>query len=322
RRSLTRRRPRKQYQAGIHALDRARPCGNDHRRRTRRVRRATMSIAHDKYVTLQRHRNATPLTLDPRTTALVIVDMQEYFLNPASPFSRACERIVPGVLGHFQERGRGVVEPSLRRLLDFFRAHGLRIVYTTVASELPDGSDLMPIFQQRNAANRVAVGDVAIPPRADAWARIVATLEPRPGELVVNKTTYGTFNSTGLDHALRSLGIASLVVGGVVSNVGVETTARDAPARGYEAGLLDEGWSCAKPPTPIPSIGPPRNGSARRSAGAPATASCSSARPRWTRPCRQASRSGATWGVPSSRVSARSRSWRRAGSASTCPSPR
>lgn len=206
-----------------------------------------MSTAHDKYVALQRQRNVASLALDPRTTALVIVDMQEYFLNPASPFSRACERLVPGVLGHFQERGRGVVEPSLRRLLDFFRAHGLRVVYTTVASELPDGRDLMPIFQQRNAANRAAVGDVAIPARADAWARIVAPLEPRPGELVVNKTTYGTFSSTGLDHALRSLGISGLVVGGVVTNVCVETTAREAADRGYDIVLLDDGCAAFSP---------------------------------------------------------------------------
>ena len=41
-----------------------------------------MSSAHDKYVALQGHRNAARLALDPRTTALVIVDMQEYFLNP------------------------------------------------------------------------------------------------------------------------------------------------------------------------------------------------------------------------------------------------
>ena len=206
-----------------------------------------MSTAHDKYVALQRQRNAASLALDPRTTALVIVDMQEYFLNPASPFSRACERLVPGVLGHFQERGRGVVEPSLRRLLDFFRAHGRRVVYTTVASELPDGRDLMPIFQQRNAANRAAVGDVAIPARGDAWARIVAPLEPRPGELVVNKTTYGTFSSTGLDHALRSLGISGLVVGGVVTNVCVETTAREAADRGYDIVLLDDGCAAFSP---------------------------------------------------------------------------
>jgi nicotinamidase-related amidase len=206
-----------------------------------------VSSAHDKYVALQRHRNEIPPALDPRTTALVIVDMQEYFLNPASPFSQACERIVPGVLGHFQERGRGVVEPSLRRLLDFFRARGLRVVYTTVASELPDGGDLMPIFQQRNAVSRAAVGAAAIPSRGDAWARIVASLEPRPGELVVNKTTYGTFNSTGLDHALRSMSVASLVVGGVVTNVCVETTARDAADRGYEVVLVDDGCAAFSP---------------------------------------------------------------------------
>ena len=65
----------------------------------------------------------------------------------------------------------------------------------------------MPIFQQRNAISRAAVGDAVIPSRGDAWARIVASLEPRPGELVVNKTTYGPFNSSGLDHALRTLGL-------------------------------------------------------------------------------------------------------------------
>src|SRR6185312_8058821 len=130
-----------------------------------RAQHRAMSTAHEKYTALQRHRNAGPLALDPRTTALVIIDMQEYFVNPASPFSRASDAIVPGVLSHFQERGRGVVEPSLRRLLDFFRARGLRVVYTTVASELPDGGDLMPIFQQRNAATRAAMGDAAIPRR-------------------------------------------------------------------------------------------------------------------------------------------------------------
>jgi nicotinamidase-related amidase len=206
-----------------------------------------MTTAHDKYVALQRHRNGAALTLDPRTTALVIVDMQEYFLNPGSPFSRAYEKMVPGVMAHFQERGRGVVEPSLRRLLDFFRSHGLRIVYTTVASELPDGGDLMPIFQQRNAASRQEIGDVAIPARTDAWARIVETLSPREGELVVNKTTYGTFSSTGLDHRLRSLGITSLVIGGIVTNVCVETTARDAADRGYDVVLLDDGSAAFSP---------------------------------------------------------------------------
>src|SRR5262245_39422512 len=105
----------------------------------------------------------------------------------------------------------------------------------------------MPIFRERNAANRSAVGDADPPPRSAPRSRTVPGLDPKPGELVVNKTTYGTFSSTGLDHALRSLGVSSLVVGGVVTNVCVETTARDAADRGYEVVLLDDGCAAYSP---------------------------------------------------------------------------
>jgi biuret amidohydrolase len=206
-----------------------------------------MSLAHERYVALQRHRNAAPVRIDPATTALVVVDMQEYFLDPASAFSRSSEALVPGVLGYFHERGRTLVEPTLGRLLEFFRAHGLRVIYTTVASELSDGRDLMPIFQERNALTRAEQGAAPIPPRLDAWARIVSSLEPRADEIVVNKTTYGTFNSTGLDHALRCLGITTLVIGGVVTNVCVETTARDAADRGYQVILVDDACAALSP---------------------------------------------------------------------------
>ena len=206
-----------------------------------------MSLAHEKYIELQRQRNALTMQIDPQRTALVIIDMQEYFLNPNSPFSRACEAQVPGVLAYFQERGRTVVEPALQRLLAYFRTHGLRVIYTTVASELADGADLMPIFQQRNAATRQQIGAASVPPRYDAWAHIVGALEPRGDELVVNKTTYGTFSSTGLDHTLRNLGITTLVIGGVVTNVCVETTARDAADLGYQVILVDDACATYSP---------------------------------------------------------------------------
>jgi biuret amidohydrolase len=206
-----------------------------------------MSLAHDKYIAFQQQRNATPVQVDPRKTALVIIDMQEYFLNPDSPFSRLGENLVPGVLDYFQERGRTVVEPTLRRLLDLFRAHGLRVIYTTVASELADGRDLLPILQQRNALAREQAGAASTPLRTEPWARIVPALEPRPDELVINKTTYGTFSSTGLDHTLRFLGIDTLVIGGVVTNVCVETTARDAADMGYQAILVGDACAAFSP---------------------------------------------------------------------------
>lgn len=206
-----------------------------------------MSLAHDKYIELQRLRNATPLTLDPHRTALVVIDMQEYFLNPASPFSRACNTSVPGVLDHFQERGRTIVVPALQRLLACFRSYDMRVIYTTVASELPDGSDLIPMMKQRNETSHQHQEGAFIPPRTDAWARIVATLEPQDHDLVINKTTYGTFTSTGLDHTLRNLGITTLVIGGVVTNVCVETTARDASDLGYGVILVDDACAAHSP---------------------------------------------------------------------------
>ncbi len=135
------------------------------------------------------------------------------------------------------------VEPTVRRLLEFFRAHGLRVIYTTIASELADGRDLLPILQQRNALAREKTGAASTPQRIDPWARIVPALEPLPDELVIDKTTYGTVNSTGLDHTLRLLAIDTLVIGGVVTNVCVETTARDVADMGQQTILVDD--ACA-----------------------------------------------------------------------------
>jgi nicotinamidase-related amidase len=206
-----------------------------------------MSLAHEKYLELQRLRNAAPITLDPHHTALVIIDMQEYFLHPDSPLSRACDAQVPGVLHYFQEHGRAVAEPTLQRLLGVFRTHGMRVVYTTVASELPDGADLMPILRRRNDMAHAAVQEPYIPHKDDTWARIVPSLGPQPNELVINKTTYGTFTSTGLDRALRNMGIHTLVIGGVVTNVCVETTARDAADHGYNVIVVDDACAAFSP---------------------------------------------------------------------------
>ena len=206
-----------------------------------------MSLAHDKYTQLQRLRNATALEIKPQQTALIIIDMQEYFLNPDSPFSRACNDQVAGVLDHLQERGRTVVEPNIQRLLTCFRSHEMHVIYTTLASELEDGSDLMPVMKQRSEAAREQHREAFIPPRTDAWARISSALEPQDNDLIINKTTYGTFTSTGLDHTLRNMGITTLIFSGVVTNVCVETTARDASDLGYEVIVVDDACAAHSP---------------------------------------------------------------------------
>jgi nicotinamidase-related amidase len=203
--------------------------------------RGIMTEAHDKWVALQTRRNSTPLQIKIETTAMVIIDMQEYFMNPRSPYSRYMEGTESGLLDYFVDRSRGVVEPNLQRLLGRFREHESRVIFTTVASEFPDGRDLSSKFQRMNVEARQQIGDVVLPPRTDPWARIVDKLAPAENEAVINKTTYGSFASTGLDGMLRNLGIDTLVIGGVLTNRCVEATVRDAADRGYRVVLVDDG---------------------------------------------------------------------------------
>ena len=81
-----------------------------------------MTTAHERYIAAQNKLNAAPIEIDLATTALLIIDMQEYFMNPQSPFSRMIERRESGLGEYFQERSKATVEPNLKRLLDFFRS--------------------------------------------------------------------------------------------------------------------------------------------------------------------------------------------------------
>ena len=105
-----------------------------------------MTEAHDRFVAWQTERNAAPLAIDPATTALVIIDMQEFFVNPQSPFARYINRRAPGYGDYYLARSRELVEPNLKRILDRFRDSAGRVIFTTVASEFADGQDLSHIW--------------------------------------------------------------------------------------------------------------------------------------------------------------------------------
>ena len=206
-----------------------------------------MSEAQEKYAALQSSRNRPPATIEREGTALLVIDMQAYFLSSDSPLAKACEAQVPGVLDDYHARGHSVVAPNLTRLITAFRRRGMRVIYTTVASELADGADLSPVFRDRNASARELQLPPYIPPRDDPWSAIVPGLAPRGDELVINKTTYGAFVSTGLENTLRNLAIDTLVIGGVVTNVCVETTARDACDRGFDVLLIEDACAAFSP---------------------------------------------------------------------------
>ena len=199
-----------------------------------------MTSAHERFIAAQRKLNGAPIEIDLATTALLIIDMQEYFLNPQSPFSRMMERRAEGLGEYFQDRSTSMVVPNIQRLLGAFRAARQRVIFTTVASESQDGKDWSLPFKRMNAEAQEKIGEHSLPAKTDPWARIVDDLEPSADDVVINKTTYGAFSSTGLDATLRNMGIATIVLVGVVTNRCVETTMRGAADRGYRVILVDD----------------------------------------------------------------------------------
>jgi nicotinamidase-related amidase len=176
--------------------------------------------------------------LDPRTVALVIVDMQYASGSRDHGLGRNLKARGQETLGAYRfDRIERTVIPAIQRLLAGFRARGLRLVYLTVGSELPDYSDLLPHMR--------AFAQSAGNTRGNPEHEILDALAPRPGEAVLNKTTMSAFHSSGFERLVRTWGVEQLVFTGISTNSCVEGTARDAADRGFRCLLVDDGCGAA-----------------------------------------------------------------------------
>jgi nicotinamidase-related amidase len=181
--------------------------------------------------------------IDTDTCALLIIDMQHWAVHPEYGLAKVVHRDYPEIAQYFFSRLRNLVIPNNRRLLDFFRHNDLRTIHLTVGPELADGSDLSPIIKRR-AAQREASGQPSIVfCKGTLEHSVIEELKPQEGDMVINKTSFGAFNSTGIDRLLTNMGMETLVITGVATDVCVETTARDAADRGYNCVLVED--ACA-----------------------------------------------------------------------------
>jgi nicotinamidase-related amidase len=155
--------------------------------------------------------------LDPRTTALVLIDLQNGIIGmPLAPR--------PG------DAVREAGEALARR----FRAAKAPVVLVNgaFASDYADAP--------RQPVDRpVQRPEGGFPP---AWSALAEGLE-QPGDLRITKRHWGAFGGTELDLQLRRRGIRSIVLAGIATNFGVESTARQAWELGYETVLIED--ACA-----------------------------------------------------------------------------
>ncbi len=195
---------------------------------------------HDKILEIIRQKDQAPLVLDARTTALLVIDMQRYFVSPHYPLMQTFEKLAPGVTAGYCERVHSQVIPSINRLQSCFRALQAPLIYTAIGSCLRDGQDLNQMWKDLDRLSIQVLGKRMFPTVGEESWRVDDSVAPLPGELVVNKTSSGTLNSTMLDQTLRNMGVKSLVVCGVTTDVCVETTARDAADRGFQVVIAED----------------------------------------------------------------------------------
>jgi nicotinamidase-related amidase len=172
--------------------------------------------------------------LDRAHTALLVIDMQRFCADPGYGLGKTLRERFPDLARDY-ERRVGVVIGNVQRLLTHFRDRDGRVIFTTFGPELPDGSDL-PWYRRRTDGNRRYNNF----PRGTPEHGILPQVEPRTGELVINKTTTSPFTSTGIARTLHHLGVTGLVIAGVSTEVCVEGTARDAADFGFRCVVVDD----------------------------------------------------------------------------------
>jgi nicotinamidase-related amidase len=144
------------------------------------------------------------ITLNPRTTALVLIDLQNGVLG---------RKLAPISADELLGRGKALAQR--------FRGAGAPVVLVNVIPQL-DGparqvDEPMPLPK-------------TLPP---GFADLAPGLA-EPGDILITKSTWGAFFMTDLDSELKNRGVDAIVLGGVATHIGVESTARQAWELGYE----------------------------------------------------------------------------------------
>ncbi|PES01951.1 isochorismatase, partial [Bacillus anthracis] len=124
------------------------------------------------------------------------------------------------------------------KLVELFRKKGGFIAFVKV--DFHDGKDsLQPVIENQTSGSRME--------RPKDWAVLDPRLHVMDNEYVVTKRQWGAFFGTDLDIQLRRRGIDTIVLCGIATNIGVESTAREAFQHGYNQIFITDAMTTFSP---------------------------------------------------------------------------
>jgi nicotinamidase-related amidase len=144
-----------------------------------------------------------PLTLDA-VPALVVIDLQKGIV--AIPTAHPAFAIVE----------------HCARLARAFREVGLPVVLVNVDGRAPGRTE----------------ASMPAGPRSADWSELVPEIDPQPGDVRITKRRFGSFLGTTLHAELQRRGATQVVMTGISTSIGVESTARSAYDLGYNVGFV------------------------------------------------------------------------------------
>ena len=157
-------------------------------------------------------------TLDLKT-ALIVIDLQA------------------GIVGLSTAQPAEAVIQQAAVLADAFRRHGLPVVLVNVDGGAP-GRTEQPRRGERPAG----------------WSDLVPELRQQPSDILVTKRTWGAFTNTDLDEYLKGRGVSQVVIVGIATSAGVESTARQAHEHGFNVTLAVDAMTDMNPDAHINSV--------------------------------------------------------------------
>jgi biuret amidohydrolase len=173
----------------------------------------------DKILSAIKRYQHNKLILNPKKSALIVIDMQNDFLNKKSPA--------------YTENAQYII-PNIQKLIKTARKEKIPVIYTTHCHEDPkiDGGMTAQWWSDIQNKQTLVAGTKG--------AEIIKELKPLSKEKIIYKHRYSAFYNTDLEIYLRGLGVTDLIITGIMTGICCESTARDAFQRDFRVFMIGD----------------------------------------------------------------------------------